>query len=283
MKKHTLRKSNMNTGKMIRSLILILFAISFLLPLYWMLSLSVKDATQATRDTWGLPCSFHPENYVAAWNKIDIPNILKNSFVYTAGGVIICIFCSVMVAYAITRMRMKHENAIRLYFTAGMLVPVAVLLIPVYRTTMSLGLKGTPFALILPYAAFAMTSCVLMLSAFFRSVPREMEEAAAIDGCGVFRTFFSIMIPIVKPALVTQAMLQFISNWNEYALASILALGEKMRTIPVALDFFFGMFDLTNWGVVGAAVTITSLPVIIFFVLCNRQIENAMVGSSGLK
>lgn len=138
-------------------------------------------------------------------------------------------------------------------------------------------------ALILPYAAFSMASAILMICAFFRSIPVEMEEAAAIDGCNVYRTFVSIMVPMVKPALATQGMLMFIQNWNEYALANILAMGEKMRIIPLALNLFFGQFDLTNWGEVGAAVAVTSLPVIVVFVFCNKQIEQAMTGSSGLK
>lgn len=277
------KKFGIKFGQRIRDIILILFAASFLLPLYWMLTLSVKDATQAAGEPYGIPNGMHFENYGAAWNKINIPNLLKNSFIYTVGALVLCLAVSVMIAYAITRMRMRHANAVRMYFTIGMLIPVSVLLIPVYRTVMTLGLKQTYWALILPYAAFAMSSAILMICAFFRSIPVEMEEAAAIDGCSVYRTFISIMVPMVKPALVTQAMLMYINNWNEYALASILAMGEKMRTIPLALDLFFGQFDLTNWGVVGAAVTITSLPVILVFMVCNKQIEQAMVGTSGLK
>lgn len=270
-------------GQRVRDVILIIFGIMFLLPLYWMLILSVKDAGQAAGDPWGIPQGLHFENYPAAWERIDIPMLLKNSFIYTAGALVICLTVSVMIAYAITRMRMKHANAVRMYFTMGMLIPVSVLMIPVYRLVMGLGIKGTYWALILPYAAFSMASAILMICAFFRSIPVEMEEAAAIDGCSVYRTFVSIMVPMVKPALVTQGMLMYINNWNEYALASVLAIGKEMRTIPLALDLFFGQFDLTNWGEVGAAVTITSLPAIIVFIFCNRQIEQAMVGSSGLK
>lgn len=276
-------KKGMKFGQAIRDIILIIFAVSFLLPLYWMLSLSVKDAVQATAEPWGIPNGMHFENFSAAWEKINIPMLLKNSFIYTAGALALCIAVSVMIAYAITRMRMKHADGVRLYFTIGMLIPVSVLMIPVYRLIMGLGLKQTYWALILPYAAFAMASCILMLCAFFRSIPVEMEEAAAIDGCNVYRTFFSIMVPMVKPAIVTQVMFMYINNWNEYALASILAMGKEMRTIPIALDLFFGQFDLTNWGVVGAAVTLTSLPVIAVFMVCNKQIEAAMVGTSGLK
>lgn len=270
-------------GQRVRDVILIIFGLLFLLPLYWMLTLSVKDMSQAAGDPWGIPNGLHFENFPAAWERIDIPVILKNSFIYTAGALVICLTVSVMIAYAVTRMRMKHADAFRMYFTIGMLIPVSVLMIPVYRLVMGLGLKGTYWGLILPYAAFAMASAILMICAFFRSIPREMEEAAAIDGCNVYRTFFSIMVPMVKPALVTQGMLMFINNWNEYALASILAIGEDMRPIPLALNLFFSQFDLTSWGEIGAAVTITSLPAIIVFIFCNKQIEQAMVGSSGLK
>ncbi len=277
------KKMGMKFGRGVRDAILIIFAIMFLLPLYWMLTLSVKSAQQAAGDPWGMPTSIHMENFPAAWERIDIPVLLKNSFIYTAGALVICLAVSVMIAYAITRMRMKHASAVRMYFTLGMLIPVSVLMIPVYRLVMTLGIKGTYWSLILPYAAFSMASAILMICAFFRSIPIEMEEAAAIDGCNVYRTFISIMVPMVKPALATQGMMMFINNWNEYALANILAMGKDMRTIPLALNLFFGQFDLTNWGEVGAAVTITSLPVIIVFIFCNKQIEEAMVGSSGLK
>ena len=277
------KKMGKKFGQRVRDVILIFFAILFLLPLYWMLSLSVKDAMQAAGEPWAIPTALHFENFPAAWERINIPLLLKNSFIYTAGALVICLAVSVMIAYAITRMRMKHAGAVRMYFTLGMLIPVSVLMIPVYRLVITLGIKGTYWSLILPYAAFAMASAILMICAFFRSIPVEMEEAAAIDGCNVYRTFVSIMVPMVKPALVTQGMLMYINNWNEYALASILAMGKEMRTIPLALDLFFGQFDLTNWGEVGAAVTITSLPALIVFIFCNRQIEQAMVGSSGLK
>lgn len=277
------KKMGIKFGRWVRDAILIIFALLFLLPLYWMFTLSVKDAAQAAGDPWGIPNGLHFENFPAAWDRIDIPLLLKNSVIYTVGALVICLAVSAMVAYAITRMRMKHASAVRMYFTIGMLIPVSVLMIPVYRLVIALGIKGTYWALILPYAAFSMASAILMICAFFRSIPIEMEEAAAMDGCNVYRTFISIMVPMVKPALVTQGMLMYINNWNEYALASVLAIGKDMRSIPLALDLFFGQFDLTNWGEVGAAVAITSLPVIIVFMLCNRQIEQAMVGSSGLK
>lgn len=137
------KKMGMKFGRGVRDVILIIFAIMFLLPLYWMLTLSVKSAQQAAGDPWGMPTSIHMENFPAAWERIDIPVLLKNSFIYTAGALVICLAVSVMIAYAITRMRMKHASAVRMYFTLGMLIPVSVLMIPVYRLVMTLGIKGT--------------------------------------------------------------------------------------------------------------------------------------------
>ena len=177
------RINNMKFGQRVRDAILILSALIFMMPLYWMLILSVKSSQQAAIEPWALPTEMHFENFAAAWERINVPLLLKNSFIYTAGSVVLCLLVSMMVAYALTRMRMKRSRLGTMYFTVGMLIPVSVLLIPVYRLVMGLGLKGTPWALILPYAAFAMSSSILMISAFFRSVPIEMEEAAAIDGC----------------------------------------------------------------------------------------------------
>lgn len=270
-------------GKGIIAFILLAFSLIFLYPMYWMIMMSFKDRVQASSAPYALPDSLHFENYTAAWNKIDIPRVMANSIIYTAGTCILCLVLSVMVAYALTRMRMKHANAIRMYFTIGMIIPISVLMIPVYRLVLGLGLKNTYWALILPYAAFNMASSILMLCAFFRNVPVEMEEAAAIDGSSVYRTFLQIMVPLVRPAIATQTVMMYIFVWNEFSLASVIAMGERMRTVTVALYAFFSAFDVTHWGVIGAAVTLTSLPIIIIYIFGCKQIEGAISVSAGLK
>ena len=270
-------------GKFIIGAVLLLFAFMFLYPMYWMITLSFKDQIQASSDPYGFPKGWHVENYTAAWNKIDIPQVMWNSIVYTVGACVICLVLSVMVAYALTRMHMKFSGAIKMYFTVGMIIPIAVLMIPVYRLVINMGLKNTYWALILPYAAFNMASSMLMICSFFRNIPVELEEAAALDGCSVYRTFFSIMVPMVKPAIVTQLVMVYIFVWNEFSLASVIAMGEKMRTVTIALYSFFSAFDVTHWGVIGAAVTLTTLPILIIYTLGCRQIENAMSVSAGLK
>lgn len=270
-------------GKFLIGAVLLLFAFMFLYPMYWMITLSFKDQIQASSDPYGFPKGWHFENYTAAWNKIDVPQVMWNSIVYTVGACVICLALSVMVAYALTRMHMKFSGAIKMYFTVGMIIPIAVLMIPVYRLVINMGLKNTYWALILPYAAFNMASSMLMLCSFFRNIPVELEEAAALDGCSVYRTFFSIMVPMVKPAIVTQLVMVYIFVWNEFSLASVIAMGEKMRTVTIALYSFFSAFDVTHWGVIGAAVTLTTLPILIIYTLGCRQIENAMSVSAGLK
>lgn len=270
-------------GKGIISFILLAFSVIFLYPMYWMITLSFKDQIQASSDPYGFPDSFNFDNYTAAWNKIDVPQVMLNSIIYTLGACILCLALSVMVAYALTRMRMKHATAFQMYFTIGMIIPIAVLMIPVYRLIIGMGLKNTYWSLILPYAAFNMAASILMLCAFFRNIPIELEEAAAIDGCSVYRTFLKIMVPLVKPAIATQMVMIYIFVWNEFSLASVIAMGEKSRTVTVALYAFFSAFDVTHWGVIGAAVTMMTLPIILIYTVGCRQIEGAMSVSAGLK
>jgi len=270
-------------GKGIIAFILLAFSFVFLYPMYWMITLSFKDQIQASSDPYGLPNSIHLENYTAAWNKIDIPQVMLNSIIYTMGACILCLALSVMVAYALTRMQMKHANAFRMYFTIGMIIPIAVLMIPLYRLIIGLGMKNTFWALILPYAAFNMSSSILMICAFFRNVPVELEEAAAIDGCSVYRVFLKIMVPLVKPVIVTQMVMVYIFVWNEFSLASVIAMNEQMRTVTVALYAFFSAFDVTHWGMIGAAVTMTTLPIILIYTFGCKQIEEAISFSGGLK
>ena len=277
------RFSRAKLSKFLLAFVMLLFALMFLYPMYWMITLSFKNQIQAANDPYGFPTELHFENYTAALNKINVPQVMLNSVVYTAGACVLCLALSTMVAYALTRMHLRHANGFRMYFTIGMIIPIAVLMIPLYRLVISLGLKDTYWALILPYAAFNMASSILMISSFFRTVPMELEEAAAMDGCSVYTSFFRIMVHMVKPAIATQLVMVYIFVWNEFSLASVIALGERMRTVTIALYSFFSAFDVTHWGIIGAAVTITTLPILIVYACGCKQIENAMSVSAGMK
>jgi raffinose/stachyose/melibiose transport system permease protein len=188
-----------------------------------------------------------------------------------------------MFAYCVSRMNWKFKNAALTYVSLGLIIPVQVVIIPLLIMVKNMGLKGTHMGLILPYSAFALSSCILMLYAFFRTLPKELEEAACIDGCNIYQTYFRIIVPTIKPAIATQFTLIFMNTYNEFFLAFILGADDKIRSLPVGLLNFFVSIGVAHWGQIGAAMVITSIPTVLIYLFGNEQIENALTAGAILK
>lgn len=262
---------------------LLLFGAVFLYPMVWMILTSFKGKSEFYINPFGLPKEWVFTNYGDALNSLNVFKYSLNSLLYTAGTCFVTLLFGSMLAYFVTRMNFRHSKKILLYLNIGLVIPIQVVMIPLYMMIMNLGLKGTRISLILPYSAFQLASTVLMLSAFMSSLPRELEEAAAIDGCNVYQAFFCIIFRIIKPAVITRGVFIFISIWNEFAIAQVLGNAEKMKPITVALQSFFLSVGVSHWGLIGAAVVLTSLPSIIIYCFGNRQIENALTAGAVLK
>ena len=263
--------------------LMILMGISFLFPMYWMLNISFKTKSEVYNNPFGLPEQWVFNNYGDALEKFNFPRYLANSVIYSVGTIIITVFFGSMLAYCFSRMDWKRKNLALSYISMGRIIPSQVVIIPLLIMTRDLGLKGTHMGLILPYSAFALSSCVLMLYAFFRSLPRELEEAACIDGCSIYQTYFRIIMPIIKPAIATQCVLIFMNTYNEFFLAFILGAEDKIRPLTVGLLNFFVSIGVSHWGQIGAAMIITSLPTILVYIIGNEQIENALTAGAILK
>ena len=270
-------------ARILVSLTMIIIGLTFIFPLFWMLNLSFKSKSEVYDNPFGLPIQWVFNNYHDALEKFNFLRYLSNSLIYSVSTIIITIFLGGMLAYCISRMKWKHKTFALSYISMGLVVPAQVVIIPILIMTKSMGIKGTHLGLILPYSAFALSSCVLMLYAFFRSLPVEMEEAACIDGCNIYQTYFKIIIPIIKPAIFTQCVLIFINVYNEFFLGFILGADDKIRPLPVGLLNFFVSIGVNHWGQIGAAMIITSLPTIIVYIIGNEQIENALTAGAILK
>ncbi|WP_027085499.1 carbohydrate ABC transporter permease [Cohnella panacarvi] len=173
----------------------------------------------------------------------------KNSLIYASGTIAITLVTGSMLAYCLSRMKWKFNSTVLIYISLGLIVPIEVVVIPLFQSIKELHLQESYLGLILPYTGFSLASCVLMLYAFLRSLPKELEEAACIDGTNVYQTFFRIIMPIVLPALVTQSVLVFMRIWNEFPLAFIIASKDHFRPITV------GVFD---WGIFAASMLLSS-------------------------
>lgn len=272
-----------NKINLLVSAAMILIGVSFLFPLYWMLNISFKSKSEVYDNPFGLPQEWVFSNYADALEKFNFLRYLSNSLIYSVSTIILTVFLGSMFAYCLSRMNWKHKGFVLSYISMGLVVPAQVVIIPILIMVRNLGLKGTHLSLILPYSAFALSSCVLMLYAFYRSLPKELEEAACMDGCNIYQTYFRIVMPVIKPAIATQCVLIFMNTYNEFFLAFILAADDKIRPLTVGLLNFFVSIGVSHWGQIGAAMIVTSLPTIIVYMLGNEQIENALTAGAILK
>jgi len=271
-------------AKYIYIIIIILFSLIFLFPLIWMFNISFKETHDVYNNPFGLPRVWMFSNYPAAIKSFPFILYFMNSIIYSIGTIVLTLLTGGMLAYCIARMKWKLKNTALTYIALGMIVPVQVVIVPIFLMLRKLHISNTYFALILPYVAFALPGCVLMMYAFFRTLPAELEEAACIDGCGVYRTYFRIIFPMVKPVIATQVALLFMFAWNEFFLAFILTTKMALRPISLGLfQFFISIGGFMQWGVIGAAMVMTSLPSIIIYLFFSEQIENALTAGAILK
>lgn len=273
---------NRNSNIFVR-IILLINGIAFLFPLYWMINLSFKEKSEVYINPFGLPSVLDTKNYSEVLGKFDFFKYLMNSAIYTVSTIVIVVLFGSMLAYALTRMQWKRASLVSTYISMGLIIPVQVIIIPLFLMIHTFHFNNTYLSLILPYSAFSLSSCVLMLSAFFRSLPKELEEAAFIDGCNVYSAFFRIIIPTVRPAIATQIVLIFINTWNEFFLAFIIGARDSIRPLPVALLNFFTSIGVSDWGQIGAVMILASIPTAVIYIFGYKQIENALTAGSILK
>lgn len=259
------------------------YAFVSLYPLIWMLFYSFKNNDEIfVSNPFGFPTVIRVENYIKAWSQYNVPQYFMNSLIVAVATVAITIVAALMFAYATSRMRWKGKAFARTYVALGMFIPVQAVLIPVARVVQDLGLMGTHWALILPYAAFNLAFSSMVFYGFFLGIPVEMEEAACIDGANIFQTFFQIIVPTVKPAIATLIIFTFLNSWNEFILANVLVIDQKLKTLPLGILFFQGQFT-TDWGAMGATMVIASLPTILVYILFSNQVEKAMTLGGAVK
>ncbi|WP_256758794.1 carbohydrate ABC transporter permease [Cohnella sp. WQ 127256] len=279
---HVIKKS-FKPGQLLLQGSLWLYFILSVYPLYWMISYSLKNNDEIfSTNPFGLPTHFRIENYINAWNNFNIPRYFLNSTIVSIVSTAGILLLAIMFSYATARMVWKFSGTARAYMMIGMFIPLQVIMIPLAVLVKDFHLINTYGALVVPYIAFGLPLSSLIFYGFMRGIPIELEESACMDGAGIFRTFFSIIVPIVKPAVATLAILQFLNVWNEFLLAYILISDESMKTLPLGLLFFQGQYS-TDWGGMGAVMTIASLPTVIVFLFFSEQVERAMTVGSAVK
>ncbi|MBW4840313.1 MAG: carbohydrate ABC transporter permease [Paenibacillaceae bacterium] len=267
--------------KSIPHLFLMAYLLIILYPFLFVLFSSVKTDNQAiASNPFGLPSSIIFDNYVNAWVNAKISTFFFNSLYIGVLSACLSIFFAAMLAFAVTRMRYNRISAILFQLILlGMLIPNNSLLLPIYGMMRNLNVLDTHMALILPYVSNAIPFSVIILAAFMRSIPGEIEEAAVMDGLSSLGLFFKVMLPLTVPAIVTVFIINFLGNWNEFLLANYFLSSEELRTLPVGMVGFRDAYN-TNYAQMSAGIVFSVLPVmIIYAVLQEKIIEGVTAGS----
>ncbi|WP_139996511.1 carbohydrate ABC transporter permease [Paenibacillus paridis] len=260
--------------------VLIVVAALQLFPLVWLLFFSLKNNQEVFNlPPLSLPMNPRWENYEKVWSAGNIDVYFFNSVWITVAATAITVILGSLVTYAVTRMKWKGSSLVLGLFMVAMMIPVHSTLIPLFSLFNKVGLTDHPLSLILAYVAFNMPITIMILLGFYYALPREVEEAAIIDGCSVNRMFFQIVFPMTSSVLATTAIINMIYNWNEFIFVNTFISSDAYKTLTVGVQNFIGQYT-TDWGAIGATLMISILPILITFLfLSNRIVEGIAAGS----
>lgn len=275
----------MNVKKVVSGIlkytVMVFVVIVSVVPLLWVIMASFKTNAQILNEPFGLPTSIGFEAYADVLNKYEMFSYALNSLIVSVVSTAAALLIFAMGAYVLAKYDFWGKKVFYILFTMTLLVPGHTKSQPIFSLVTALKLYDTKQALILVYLSAGMAMSVFVLRAAFMSVPKELSEAASVEGAGFFRIFWQINVPLAKTGITTAGILMFLSNWNEYYFAMLLTSSPKNRTLPLALRFFNDAFSY-DYTKMFAALTIAILPGIIIYMFAQEQIQESFA-SSGVK
>ena len=267
-------------NKTVIYIILILWALISIFPVYWMLTFSLKTKAEIFgENVAGLPREWVWENYKRAFNTGNMPRYFINSLIVAISTIVITLAASVMATYAITRLKWKGRKRMNSFFMLGLTIPIHASIVPLYTTLAKLKLLDTLWALIIPYSAFSLAMGILVCTGFMGDIPYDLDEAAMLDGCGTWGIFFRVIVPLMRPAVATVGIYTFLQCWNELMFANVFINSDKWRTLPVGVQSLSGQYT-TDWGPIGAALSIATIPTLIFYIFMSKKIQDSFVAGA---
>jgi len=256
---------------LLRYLVAALVALIVLIPLLTAALNGFKSNADLLLHPFSLPQVWVWENYSSVLSSGAFWRQMLNSVLVTAGTAIGVVALASMAAYIFARLEFPGRELLFNFFTLGLLFPIAVAILPLYITLRQAGLIDSLWGIILPQIAFGLPGNILILRGFFASIPRELDEAAAMDGCTPFGYFWRILLPLMRPALAAVAVLTMVASWNNFFLPLLVLNSEQLYTLPLGIQQFQGQFG-TDWSRVLAFVTLALIPTIGFYLLAERQL-----------
>ncbi len=263
------------------TLLTIVLMLLFCFPVYMAFLTSLKTPGEVAASVLAIPAKLDLTNYAQAMEKSDFGRSLINSCIVTFPSVLLIVLCSSMAGYAIARNSQKHRcfRLLDKVFLGSLMIPFQILMIPIYKMYKSLNLMNNLGGIIIILTGTSVAYATYMYVGFVKSIPRELEESAMLDGCGAFHIFFSIIFPLLKPITVTVATLHVLWLWNDFNISIILLQKDEVRTLTVKQYYFFGEHT-TNYGMAFAAAIICMIPVIIVFVLGQKHMVEGIASGA---
>jgi raffinose/stachyose/melibiose transport system permease protein len=249
-------------------------------PMILMALDSLRPNAAVLSDPLGLPTSLNFSSYAKAWTQASFATYLRNSVLVTIAAVALDVGVALPASYALGRYQFRGSGMLTAYFLSGLMLPIRLGILPIFYLLGGFGMIDSRLGLVLVYAASGIPFSVFIMSAFFRGLPRELEEAARIDGAGEFHIFARVMLPLVKPAIATVVVFRFVPLWNDFFFPLVLLRSTDKYTLPVGLTQFFGEFQ-TDWSTLFAGLVITTAPIVILFLVATKQIVAGLTAGMG--
>ncbi|MDN4613734.1 carbohydrate ABC transporter permease [Leifsonia sp. F6_8S_P_1B] len=263
------------------NIVIVLLLIIEIYPLIWILLGSFKTQDEFLNDPfWTLPSSWDLANYASAFTTGNLGRYILNSVLTVFPALFITLAIGVAAAFALEILVWKGRGTILLLFLAGIMVPGQMVLLPLFSIYFNLQLTGTLWPLIITYTASGLPLTVFMVATYFRAVPREMFEAATLDGAGVFRQFWSIGVPVVRNAIFTVGLVQFFFLWNDLLIALTFTNSEDLRTIQVGLLNFTGQYGQIQYGPLFAAICVSIFGTLLLYLFLNQRVMKGLAAGS---
>lgn len=269
-------------GRSLRLLAAAIVVVNGFFPAVWILLTSLKtEAELVKKPITYLPHDLVLSNYVQAFTDQPLLKYLGNSLAVAAVSTAVALTVAAFAAYAIARLNLRHRQLILTCIVASSMFPLVTLLVPIFETMRNLNLLNTYTALVLPYTVLSLPVCTLVLVGFFQSIPRDLENAAMIDGCTRIGALWRVVVPLAAPGVFTAGILAFVNAWDEFLLALSLNASAAMRTLPVGISLYQGEFTFP-WPVISAALVVAIVPIAVLIALFQERVVGGLT-QGGLK
>jgi raffinose/stachyose/melibiose transport system permease protein len=271
-----IQKKNFAPGQVIMLIVLFIIAAIQIFPLIWLLNFSVASSTEMfTQGILIKPERLRWDNYYKAFTDGHFMLYFRNSILVNALSVLLVLVISVMAAFACTRMRWRFASLVRNFLLLGMMIPIHATILPNYIIYNGVHLTDTLWAILIPYVAFSLPQGLFLTSGYMESIPREIEEAAIIDGCGIFRLIAVIITPMLQVSLVTVSIMTFLNNWNEFIMAMTFLSSRTWKTLPFSILEFTGQYR-SDYAVQFAVMALTAAPAVLIYIILNKHITKGV-------